>query len=153
MKKMIALILFLVIFDQIVKMIVKINIPFESQIYIIPNFFYLTNVENFGAAFSMFQGSRLFLILLAFLALYFLKKYFLYNIESTFQKLAYSFLIGGIIANLIDRVFYGKVVDYLGIWIFNYAFPIFNFADICIVLGALMVVMSMLRGDLVGNNK
>ena len=56
------------------------------------------------------------------------------------NRIGYSFLLGGIIGNLIDRLFFGYVIDFIGVIIFNYHFPIFNFADIFIVIGAFLIL-------------
>ena len=60
-------------------------------------------------------------------------------------------IFSGIYGNLIDRIFYGRVIDYLSFNIFNYSFPIFNFADICIVIGVVLLLFDYLRGEYYGN--
>ena len=63
------------------------------------------------------------------------------------DKIIYGVLLGGIIGNLIDRVLYGYVIDYLSFNIFGYSFPIFNFADICIVLSMIgLIIWSCIGG-------
>ena len=63
------------------------------------------------------------------------------------DKIIYGILLGGIIGNLIDRVLYGYVIDYLSFNIFGYSFPIFNFADICIVLSMIgLIIWSCIGG-------
>ena len=57
-----------------------------------------------------------------------------------------NYFYGGIFGNLIDRVIHGYVIDYLEVFIFKYSFPIFNLADICITLGILILLVSMM-GD------
>ena len=52
--------------------------------------------------------------------------------------------MGGIYGNLIDRIIHRKVTDYLAFDIFNYNFPVFNFADICIVVGAILMVIGII---------
>lgn len=66
---------------------------------------------------------------------------------STLEKISYIFLTGGIIGNLIDRIIYGYVVDYLRFIIFGYNFPIFNLADICITIGVILLIINMLRKE------
>ena len=58
-----------------------------------------------------------------------------------FDIIGYSLLTGGIIGNLIDRIIYGYVIDYLDFYIFNYNYPVFNFADISIVIGVIIVII------------
>ena len=65
-----------------------------------------------------------------------------------FNIIFYSLLIGGILGNLFDRIIYGYVIDYLDFYIFGYNFPIFNVADICIVISVIMIIIDTLwRGN------
>ena len=80
-----------------------------------------------------------------------------YFIKSTdikkFEFINYSILIGGIFGNLFDRIKYGKVIDYLDFNIFGYNFPIFNFADICIVISViLLLIYNIKEGKNAKNN-
>ena len=100
--------LFLMI-DFISKLIIKNNMLLNSSISVIKNFFSITYVHNTGAAFSIFSGRQIFLIILGFLVLigiiYYLRKEKLNN----YKIIYYSLLIGGIIGNLIDRIVYNYV--------------------------------------------
>lgn len=141
MKKKIAIlsiISFLIIaIDRVVKIIVNRYIPLNKSISVIKNIFYLTNVHNEGAAFSIMYGLRYILIAIsiAFLVfiIYYMYKKKKYNIE-------FALIIGGLIGNLIDRIVFGYVIDYIGIIIFKYYFPIFNIADALIVIGAIILL-------------
>ena len=67
--------------------------------------------------------------------------------EINFSKLkilSIGFIIGGIIGNLVDRIFYGSVIDYLSFNLFGYSAPIFNVADIGITVGSIILVISLL---------
>ena len=67
---------------------------------------------------------------------------------SKFDTVCYSLVTSGIVGNLIDRLFYGKVIDYIDFHIFGYDAPVFNFADMCIVIGALMIIYILIvKGD------
>ena len=136
MKKMYIVSLLVVILDRITKIVVE-NLLDGKVIDVIKNFFYLTFVKNEGAAFSILENRVFFLAILGVLALvaliYFITKYNKNNI-------GYFFLIGGLIGNLIDRIFLGYVIDFIGFNIFSYSFPIFNIADIFIVLGAIFII-------------
>lgn len=63
------------------------------------------------------------------------------------MQIIYGILLGGIIGNLIDRIIYGYVIDYLNFNIFGYNFPVFNFADICIVISIFIIIIEILKGD------
>lgn len=141
--KLIALFSFvIVIIDRIIKILIENFLQFEIRNKVINNFFYLTFCKNEGAAFSIFYGKTIFFIVVAAFAVYFLYK----SIKNKqklkkFDIICYSLLFGGIVGNLIDRLLYGYVIDYLDFELFNYNFAIFNFADICIVLGALILLL------------
>lgn len=147
LKKIVFLSLLIFIIDQIVKIIIGFNIPLNSSITIIKNFFYISNVHNYGAAFSIFNGNRIFLIIVSLFALIFVYHYMLKNKEhSSLEICIYSLLIGGILGNLFDRIVYGYVVDFFNFYIFNYNYPIFNIADVCIVVSIFLIIFDTLRG-------
>ena len=137
MKKFLSISFIVVLIDRIVKILVQ-NFLTTSPIYIIKNFFYLVFAKNIGAAFSILEGAQFVFVLIGFAALgliyYYVKKHNINNI-------GYSLLVGGILGNLIDRIIYGYVIDYIGFNIFSYSFPIFNIADACIVIGAAFVIL------------
>ena len=127
----------IIVIDRVVKIIVNKYIPLNKSISVIKNVFYLTNVHNEGAAFSIMTGLRYILICLSIvfliLLIYYMYKKKKYNIE-------FALIIGGLIGNLIDRIVFGYVIDYIGVIIFKYYFPIFNIADALIVIGAIILL-------------
>ncbi len=143
MKKVYIIALISLIIDQIVKILVSNYLILGQTIKIINNFFYLTYVQNTGAAFSILIGYRYILIIITLIFLYYLYKYT--KKQTNPNKLAilsHGLLLGGIIGNLIDRIIYGYVIDYLDFMIFNYNFPIFNLADTFIVIGCIILVIN-----------
>lgn len=149
MKKVYIFALISLIIDQIVKILVSNYLILGQTIKIINNFFYLTYVQNKGAAFSILIGYRYILIIITFIFLYYLYKCI--KKQKSLNKLeiiSYGLLLGGIIGNLIDRIIYGYVIDYFDFMIFNYNFPIFNLADSFIVIGCIILVInSYLKGE------
>lgn len=146
MKKIFSISFICILIDQIIKFIITINLNFTESINIIKNFFRITYLQNNGAAFSILSGNRIFLILITLLSLiliYFIliKNKRINNIES----ICYGSLIGGIIGNLIDRIRLGYVIDYLDFNFGNYQYPVFNFADILIVLSAITLLIISLK--------
>lgn len=146
MKKLIILItIILTAIDQIIKYFITTNLEVYKSIKVIPNFFYLTYVKNDGAAFSMLSGSRIFLIVVAFLVLIILIRSIV--IDKNIKKIdiiSYSLILSGIIGNLIDRIFVGKVIDYLDFYVLGYNAPIFNFSDMCIVIGGIIILYNLI---------
>lgn len=148
MKKTSLVSLIVIIIDQLIKALVKKNFILNQVNVIIKNFFCLTYVQNEGAAWSLFNGSRYFLIVVACLSIFLIYKFFIKDTKlNKFQTLTYGILLGGIIGNLLDRMVYGYVIDYLDFYIFNYNFPIFNLADICIVISVVLIFIAVLRGE------
>lgn len=148
MKKISIIAVLIIFIDRLLKIVVSSTLKLFTKYQVIDNFFYLYNCHNKGAAFSILNGNVLFLILITFVALFliitFLKK------EREYSKIdiiSYGLLLGGIIGNLIDRIIYGYVIDYLSFIIFDYSFPVFNFADIAIVIGAFLLIIKEFRGD------
>ena len=141
--KKISIISFIVfLIDRIIKMLIETFLKLGVRNSMVKKFFYLTYVKNEGAAFSIFNGKIIFLILLSFVALYlvysFIKKEKNMN---NITIISYGMFIGGIIGNLIDRIFYGYVIDYLDFELFGNRFAIFNFADSMIVIGAILLLI------------
>ena len=133
----------IVIIDQIIKILIKKYLKENKFIKIIPNFFSLYHVKNTGAAFSILENNTILLIIIGFLVLIFLDKEISKekNLDK-YQILSLGMIIGGIIGNLLDRIMYHGVIDYLSFQFGSYYFPIFNFADIGITLGVLLLIIN-----------
>lgn len=132
----------LVIIDQIIKYFVSTYLQPVGSVSVIDNIFSLTYVENKGVAFGMFSDMRwifvaLTSILLVIIIFYMLKK----RPKGKFFYVCAALIIGGGIGNLIDRIFYGYVIDYLSLSFFP---PVCNFADYCITAGTIMLVIYLL---------
>lgn len=132
----------LVIIDQIIKYFVSAYLQPVGSVSVIDNLFSLTYVENKGVAFGMFSDMRwvfvaLTSVLLAIIIFYMFKK----RPKGKFFYICAALIIGGGIGNLIDRIFYGYVIDYLSLSFFP---PVCNFADYCITAGTIMLVSYLL---------
>ncbi len=134
--------------DQISKLLVVNLLTKTDSITIIKNFFYLTYINNDGAAFSILVGKRIFLILIAVLVIVMLISYIKKNnIQNKLELVSISLIIGGSLGNLMDRVIRGYVIDFLDFKIFNYNFPIFNLADTFIVIGVFLLLLKEIRKE------
>lgn len=146
MKKILKLSIVFLVIDIVIKLIVKNCLFLNQSIKIINNFFYITYVKNTGAAWSILSGKQLFLIIFSLIVIIMLMIYLYKKKEySKFEIIGYSLLLAGAIGNLIDRIAYGYVIDYLNFYIFNYNFPIFNIADCCIVIGIMFLFFGTWR--------
>lgn len=129
-----------VLADQLLKILVNTQLkPVGSPVEVIHNFFYLTYVENRGAAFGIFQNQRWFFILCTIIiTAAIIIALFKYKGHEFFSWTACILIIAGGIGNLIDRVFIGYVTDYISFTIFP---PVFNFADICVTVGTICLAI------------
>ena len=134
--------------DQIIKFIITANLNLYEEIMIIKDFFSLFYVQNFGAGFSILIGQRLFLILISLIALVAIIYYLYRNKDiKKYEKILYPVLIGGILGNLFDRIIFGYVIDYLSFNFFGYEYPVFNFADMAIVISIFGLLFFGIKDD------
>ena len=146
-KKIMFMTIFFLTLDQISKIVIDGVLKVNEVIRVIPKFFYLTRVNNPGAAFSILEGRTIFLSIISVFAILLLFKYMNEFKQTKLGNVSFSLLLGGILGNLIDRVFLGSVRDFLKFDIIGYEFPVFNIADTCIVVGVLLLIVCVFRGD------
>ena len=137
----------IIVLDQVSKYAAIKHLKNQRPIVIIENFFQLIYVENRGAAFGILQGKRvLFLIITIAVILiisFYLIKY--YHQLNPLTRISLAMLIGGAVGNFIDRARFGFVVDFISIKLINrYDFPVFNIADICVVISTIFIVYLVL---------
>lgn len=144
MKKNIILIISLIIIDQLIKVLAFKYLSQVNSVTLISGVLNLTYLENTGAAFGLWN-SRWFLIALNILIIFAVIKLLRsQKYEFTKQmKTAYSLILAGGITNLIDRLFRGFVIDYIDINELFY-YPVFNLADICIIVGILIIMVTII---------
>lgn len=146
-KRMILITLFLLSVDLITKIIVDYTFELMESKVIISNFFFLTKIYNYGASWNILSGHNIFLIIMTLIILYLLICYqrkFVINMRNT---IAFSSLYSGIIGNLINRICYGYVIDFLDFKIFSYDYPVFNFADIFIFVGIVLIIWAIYKKE------
>ena len=135
------------VIDQISKIIIVSNFNLYESIKIINNF-NITYVNNYGAAWGIFDNSTLILAFIGIIASIFI--YFVFvkdNKLSKLQDIFYGLLIGGILGNVVDRIIRGYVIDFIDVKIFGYNFPIFNLADTFIVISIIYIIISLFRNE------
>ena len=135
-----------VIFDQLTKMFI------DKSKTIIEGFFYLNPVENQGAAWSIFSNQTIFLISISLVILVVLFRYQVFFKMNKRNKIAFGLVYGGLLGNLLDRVLFGYVRDFLDFYIFKYDYPVFNIADIAIVCGLILLIIAVIKGEDVNEN-
>ena len=134
----IILICLLVGFDLGIKYLVSSSL---TNIIVLPNFFSLKYVLNDGAAFSLFASRTYFLIIISLVCLFFILYELIKNIDDRALSIGYSLVLSGLLGNFIDRLIDGYIIDYLSFKIFGFNYPIFNLADILIVVGIVIVLI------------
>jgi signal peptidase II len=138
--------------DQLTKLLILHYLPLYSAIEVIPDLFNLVHVRNTGGAFSIFAGANsvwrqsLFTGLTLFVVVIIVFAYGKVRQEDRWSRTAYALITGGALGNLIDRLRFGEVVDFLDCYVGAYHWPAFNLADSAITAGALMLAVSLLRG-------
>lgn len=147
MRKIIITTFICILLDQLLKILCLNSLDMGESINIISNFWNITLVSNTGAAFSILSSSTPFLIIVSLITIILIYFFFIkgQNLK-TYQTILYGLLLGGIIGNLIDRIIYGAVIDYLDFNIFGYNFPVFNLADTFIVIGVILIIIDIIRG-------
>ena len=137
-----SLSIFIILIDQITKYLIFNNYKiFLNKDLLLFRFDF---VKNYGAAFNILSGSRIFLsfisIIFSILLIYLILRK---NNLRSLDLYSYSFILGGTVGNGIDRIFKGFVIDFINLNIIN--FPVFNVADISIKIGFIFLVYSIFK--------
>ena len=121
--------------DQATKQLVVTNIAPSDKVAVIPGLDF-TNTRNTGVAFGALEGGGLVVAILIGASLALLVAYFMANRERPWLWLPVGMLLGGALGNLADRAREGAVIDFID----PIAWPAFNVADSCIVIGVLLLL-------------
>ncbi len=139
-----------VVLDQASKLAITYSMQLYQSIPLLP-FFNLTYVHNTGAAFSFLSGAggwqRWFFAGLA-MAMSVALSLWLSRLQKheTLLAVSLSLILGGAVGNLIDRLLYGHVIDFLDVYYGSWHFPVFNIADSAITLGAFLMLIEAFVG-------
>lgn len=138
MNYLIALVV--IIFDQWTKYLVIENMAIGESIPIIDNLIYLTSHRNPGAAWGILAGQMWFFYIITVIVVGIIIYYMeTYSKGHRLLGLSLALVLGGAIGNLIDRVRFQEVVDFVDVYIFSYDYPIFNVADSSLVIGVILI--------------
>ncbi|GAA0723887.1 signal peptidase II [Clostridium malenominatum] len=149
----IAIILLGIFLDRITKLWAIKNLSSGKDIVIIKDFFQFSYLENTGAAFGIFRDKLFFLTLITSLVTIGLIVYlFYYKPSWILLRISLALIISGAIGNLIDRVQYKYVVDFILVHFKDkYYFPTFNVADVCVSIGAVLLTLFILKEESYGD--
>ncbi len=141
----------LVVLDQLTKFAIAGWVPVNTGFTVISGFFDVVYVRNSGGAFSLFAGSghhwavyalsAISIAVVAAIAYAFAKT----AKKDNWTRIAYICVAGGAVGNLIDRIRFGEVTDFLAFHAGNLRWPAFNVADTAISIGAVMLLVSLIR--------
>ena len=139
------IILPLLIVDQLAKQIILMNLKPGDSIAVIRDVFHISLVCNRGAAFGVFSGQGSIFIWVSFTAIIAIILIFTF-LERIFRRenstrFFLSLILAGAIGNLIDRLRFGFVIDFLDFRIW----PVFNIADSAITIGTILLILQMLK--------
>jgi signal peptidase II len=146
-----ASVLLLVILDQLTKQYIVKTMDIGEYYTVIENFFLINSHRNTGGAWGILTGQMMIFYLITFIA-FVLFYYLLKEVDFSLKKvysIAVILLIAGAIGNFIDRLLFQEVVDFLDFYIFGYDFPIFNVADMCLVVGMIFFAYDILLEDII----
>ena len=135
----------LVFIDQVSKYIVRSEMS-VGDVSPVLSFFQISYVTNTGIAFSMFQGANTFFSIFTALVLIGFVAWYAKNVPGLQKpvKAAVVLVISGAASNLIDRISFGHVIDFLDIYVGKYHWPAFNIADSCISIGGVILFLWIL---------
>lgn len=146
-KKILIIASITLLLDQITKSIIATCLKLNKSITIIPHFFYITYCQNEGAAWGLFKSHPIFIIIGTIIAMVLIYHFMFCFKKNIRNNLAFGLLVGGLAGNLCDRLFFGYVRDFLDFYIFNYDYPVFNVADTAIVIGVILLIIAILKGE------
>lgn len=128
--------------DQVIKLLVMQNLKPIGKFTVIHGFLDFFYLENRGAAFGILQNQRwFFIVVIIIISATIIVALFKYQNHEFFSYTASILIVGGGIGNLIDRIFRGYVIDYISVSFFP---PIFNFADCCVTVGTVLLIIHIL---------
>ena len=137
----------ILLLDQITKQAIRANFAYGESRPVIEGFFNLVYVRNDGAAWNVLSGQSLVLILISVAVLVLLIVYrrsFLQ--ESLSHRIMLGLMLGGIVGNLVDRIRFGWVTDFLDFEFGTYHYPSFNVADSAICIAVALYIVTNLLG-------
>jgi len=146
-KKTYVIAIFILLFDQISKSLIEIYFKLNESFVIVKNFFSITVAHNTGGAWSILNNHSYLFIIFSVIALIILIRFMFQFKNNLRNNIAFACTVAGIMSNLADRLFLGYVRDFLDFKVLGYDYPIFNIADIAIVVGVLLLIVAILKGE------
>ncbi|MDP3790617.1 MAG: signal peptidase II [Candidatus Omnitrophota bacterium] len=132
-----------IIIDRLAKFLVFNNMLEGQSVEILPKIFHITLVLNTGAAFGLFKDKNQFFIVMSFIVVALIFAYVWLGKRKDLVSLsALGLILGGAAGNVIDRLIFGHIIDFLDFRVW----PVFNVADSSITIGAVLLVLRLFSG-------
>ena len=150
-KRLLTLIVIVLIFviDYLTK-----SFASGKDLEVIKNFLFFTYTKNYGAAWSIFTGKRWLLIITGIVFLGVIICYSFKFKNNLRNNIAFGLIVGGLLGNLVDRICFGYVRDFISFKFGSYYYPVFNIADIAIVISVFLIALAIKKKeDNNGKNK
>ena len=139
-----------VFLDQLTKLLVLFHVPLHARIPVIPGFANLVHVHNPGGAFGIFSDASPMVRIILFIGVACIAAGLVFYLhvrtpaKHKVLTIGFAFIFGGAAGNLIDRVWHGKVIDFVDLYIGRYHWPAFNVADAAISIGMVIFAYYLL---------
>ncbi|AZV56010.1 signal peptidase II [Clostridium sp. AWRP] len=148
----IFIILLGILIDRVTKIWAIEVLSKVSQVIVIKDLFSLMYLQNKGAAFGILQGKLYFLTIITIIVVGGMIVYIIkYKPNSKFIRISFSLIISGALGNLMDRIVYKYVVDFISVHYKDiYYFPVFNIADVMVVVGTALLAFYLLKEEKYG---
>ena len=131
----------IILIDQLTKYLAKSNLELHQSIPIIKDFFHITLTTNTGIGFGLLKNNNDLLTFITISIIGFILFYYDELPKKGPAQISIALIISGAFSNLIDRLFFGHIIDFIDFIIW----PIFNIADVCITMGILYLVFYYLK--------
>jgi signal peptidase II len=142
----------LILSDQMTKFWVTLHIPKHYSISVVEGFFNLTHIRNPGVAFGLFARHEseykvLFFVVISIIAIIAILSIFHQSPDNKLMvRVGLILIFSGAVGNLIDRILYGEVIDFLDVFYNGFHWPAFNVADSCITTGVSFMIYDLFFG-------
>lgn len=146
-RKIFIIAIIALLLDQVSKILVGMYFSLNESITVIKNFFSITLCHNTGAAWSILQNKSILIIIFSVIALVIIYRFMYLFQTNKRNNLAFGLLVGGIFGNMLDRIIFGYVRDFFDFTILTYDYPVFNVADIFIVVSVILLIVAIIKGE------
>ncbi|MBE3557121.1 MAG: signal peptidase II [Firmicutes bacterium] len=138
--------------DRVSKYWIMFHLTLGEQVTVVPGILSFWSTRNTGAAFGILQQAQpLFITIATLISMALLYAAWHWRHARPLLRIALGLLLAGAVGNFVDRVLWGEVVDFIAVQFVR--FPVFNIADTCVTIGAILLFLSALQNDRLSEQK